>query len=197
MTQELKRRIDELSGCQGHWLLIVDGEPQRDCSHQWHQSADEHFQRCLDNGWRDYSLAFVPSWFGYSDYGNTGLVGLSNFRTFLESDDPHDAIYEIGYGWNGCGIAVDIRFITDEMIESIQAVESYPLLSEDDHSQLEWEAVSNYWDAESISDRVDMLQREKLCIFAARHDDTPWRDGFDAIRESITEYLNEYPTVAA
>ena len=114
-----------------------------------------------------------------------------------EINNPHDAIHEIGYGWNGCGVAVDIRFITDEMIESIQAVESYPLLSEDDHSQLEWEAVSNHWEAESISDRVDELQRHGLSVFAARHDDTPWRDGFDAIRESITEYLNEYPTAAA
>ena len=82
------------------------------------------------------------------------------------------------------------------MIESIQAVESYPLLSDDDHSELEWEGVSKYWEDESISDRVDMLQRNGLCVFAARHDDTPWREGFDCIREDITSYLNEYPASA-
>jgi hypothetical protein len=53
-----------------------------------------------------------------------------------------------------------------------------------------------YWEAESISDRVDMLQRNDLCVFAARHDDTPWREGFDCIREDITSYLNEYPASA-
>ena len=193
MTNKLKHRIDELEGCQGHWVLIEDGKPSLVW---WDQSHDELFTRCLDNGWRELSLAFVPSWFGYSDYGTTGLVGLSNFRTFLDSDDPHNAIHEIGYGHNGCGIAVDIRFITDEMIESIQAVESYPLLSDDDHSELEWEGVSKYWEAESINDRVGMLQQYGLSIFAARGDSTPWQDGFDCIRSHITEYLNEYPASA-
>tara|TARA_B100001093_G_scaffold67560_1_gene57643 strand:+ start:1249 stop:1833 length:585 start_codon:yes stop_codon:yes gene_type:complete len=193
MTQELIRRIDALSGCQGHWVLIENNEPSRIW---WEQSHEDLFQRCIDNGWRELSLAFVPSWFGYSDYGTSGLVGLSNFRTFLNFDDPHDAIHEIGYGHNGCGIAVDIRFITDDMIESIQAVEDYPLLSDNDHSALECEGVDKYWETESTSDRVDMLQRHGLSVFAARHDDTPWRDGFDRIRENITSYLNEYPASA-
>ena len=193
MINELKRRIDQLDGCQGHWVLIEDGKPSQVW---WDQSHDGLFTRCLDNGWRELSLGFVPSLFGYSDYGTTGLVGLSNFRTFLDSYDPHDAIHEIGYGHNGCGIAVDIRFVTDDMIESIQAVENYPLLSDDDHSELEWEGVSKYWEAESTSDRVGMLQQYGLSIFAARSDDTPWRDGFDCIRDSITEYLNSYPASA-
>ena len=197
MTTELQRRIDALNGCNGHWVLIVDGEPQSDCAYQWHQSPEEHYQRCLNNRWRDYSIGFAPAYLGYSDYGNTGLVGLSNYRVFLDSDDPHDAILEVGYGWNGAGIVVDIRYVTDEMLESIQSMEGYPLLSDDDHSELEYEAVSNHWDGESIADRVTALQEEDLCIFAARHDDTPWRDGFDRLRESILTMFNEYPTSAA
>lgn len=197
MTTELQRRIDALNGCNGHWVLIVDGEPQADCSYQWHQSPEEHYQRCLNNLWRDYSIGFAPAYLGYSDYGDTGLVGLSNYRVFLDSDDPHDAIHEVGYGWNGAGIVVDIRYVTDEMLETIQSLEDYPLISEDDHSQLECEAVSNHWDGESIADRVRALQENNLCIFAARHDDTPWRDGFDCLRESILSIFNEYPTSAA
>ena len=197
MTTELQRRIDALNGCDGHWVLIVDGEPQRDCSYQWHQSPEEHYQRCLNNRWRDYSIGFAPSYLGYSDYGNTGLVGLSNYRVFLETDDPHDAIIKVGYGWNGDGIVVDIRYVTDEMLETIQSLEDYPLISEDDHTQLECEAVDNHWDGESIADRVRALQNEGLCIFAARHDDAPWRDGFDRLRQSILSMFNEYPTSAA
>ena len=74
MTQELLRRIDALDGCQGHWVLLEDNEPSRIW---WEQSYEDLFQRCIDNGWRELSLAFVPSWFGYSDYGNTGLVALT------------------------------------------------------------------------------------------------------------------------
>lgn len=197
MTTELQRRIDALNGCNGHWVLIVDGEPQEDCSYQWHRSFEEHYQRCLTNRWRDYSIGFAPVYLGYSDYGNTGLVGLSNYRVFLDSDDPHDAIHDIGNGWNGNGIVVDIRYVTDEMLKTIQSLEDYPLISDDDHSQLEYEAVSNYWEGKSIADRVTALQDEGLCIFAARHDDTPWRNGFDRLRESLRSVFNDYPTSAA
>jgi len=61
-------------------------------------------------------------------------------------------------------------------------------------SELEWEGVGKLWD-ESVADRVRTLQDLDLCIFAARRDSAPWE--FDALRESLTEYLNEYPTTAA
>lgn len=193
-------RLDRLSSCRGHWVLIQDGEPLRDCSHHWHQSPDDLLAQCLASRWRDVSLAFVPSWLGFSDYGSTGLVGLSNFRVFTDTastPDPHDAVHVLGYGWNGQGVALDVRLVTDEMIESIEALESYPLLSEDDHSALEFDSVLKSWESDSVSDRIDELKRYGLSIFAARHSDAPWRDGFDALREAIVETLNQYPTAAA
>jgi hypothetical protein len=196
----LLERIDRLAGCQGHWLLIRAGEPERDCGHQWHQDPAEHLATCLAEHWRDVSLAFVPSWIGYSDYGSSGLVGLSNFRTFTDTastPDPRGAVHEIGYGWNGRGVAVDVLLITEDQLETIEALESYPLISEDDHSQLEWDAVSSDWESESLSDRVRILQQLELTVFAARDLTAPWRDGFDRLREYLLENLNEYPTAAA
>lgn len=200
ISPALRDRLDRLTGCAGHWLLIREGEPERDCSHQWHQSPDEHLATCLAEHWRSVSLGFVPSWVGYSDYGRTGLVGLSNYRTFTDTastPDPFDAVHVIGYGWNGRGVAVDVRYVTDDQLETIEALEAYPLISEDDHSQLEWDAVSADWEGESVSERVRILQQLGLCIFAARDLTAPWREGFDSLRESILENLNEYPTAAA
>ena len=200
LAPALRDRIEALATCQGNWLLIRDGEPVRDCSHQWHQSPDDHLAVCLEERWQGVSLGFVPELMGYSDYGNSGLVGLSNFRTFTDpttTEDPNDAILTVGYGWNGEGVVLDVRLATAEQIETIEHLECYPLISDDDHSQLEWEAVSADWEQESISDRVSLLQDYGLSVFAARHDDTPWRDGFDRLREAILENLNAYPTAAA
>jgi hypothetical protein len=197
VSPALQDRLDRLETCSGHWLLIRDGEPERDCHYQWHHTPAEHLTTCLAERWRGVSLGFVPSWIGYSDYGNTGLVGLSNFRTFTDTastPDPHGAVLEIGYGWNGRGVAVDVRYVTDNQLETIEALEAYPLISEDDHSELEWEAVGSDWGGESIADRVRTLQQLGLSVFAARDAAAPWRDGFDRLRDYILENLNEYPT---
>ena len=196
----LLERIDRLTGCQGHWVLIRDGEPERDCSHQWHQTAEGHLETCLADRWRNVSLGFCPSYCGYSDYSRTGLVGLSNYRVMTDAastPDPHGAVLEIGYGWNGAGVVLDLRYVTDDQLETVEALENYPLISDDDHSQLEWDGIEADWGRESIADRVRMLQDLGLCIFAARDDSAPWREGFDRLRDSILENLNEYPTALA
>lgn len=194
----LLERIDRLTGCQGHWILIRDGEPETDCSHQWHQSPDDHLATCLLERWRDVSLGFVPSYCGYSDYSNTGLVGLSNYRVLMDpasTPDPFGGILQVGYGWNGRGVVLDLLRVPADVIETVESLESYPLISEDDHSELETEAVLSVWSGDSIRERVRSLQDLELCVFAARRDSAPWE--LDSLRESILEMLNEYPTCAA
>ena len=196
----LLERIERLSGCQGHWLLIRDGEPERDCSHQWHQSPEDHLATCLAERWRGVSLGFVPSYCGWSDYSTTGLVGLSNFRVLTDpasTPDPLGGILTIGYGWNGEGVVLDVLRVPADVLETVEALESYPLISEDDHSQLEWDGIAADWSGESIAERVRMLQRLGLCIFAARDESAPWRDGFDRLRDLILENLNAYPAALA
>ena len=198
LSPELFRRVDLLNGCQGHWLLIRDGEPEVDCSHQWHQSPDEPLQACLEDKWRNLSLGFAPSYCGYSDYSNTGLVGLANFNCLTDTastPDPFGGILEVGYGYNGRGVILDLRFAPFEVLESIAALEGYPLISDDEHSQLECDGIAKLWGEDSVADRVQTLQDLDLCIFAARRDSAPWE--LDRLRESLIEQLNSYPTIAA
>jgi hypothetical protein len=193
-------RIDRLAGCSGHWLLIRDGEPERDGFGDWHQSPDDHLATCLAEHWRGVSLGFVPTYCGYSDYATTGLVGLSNFRVLTDpasTPDPHDGILTVGYGWNGAGVVLDLLRVPADVIETVEALEAYPLISDDDHSQLEWDGIAADWGGESIADRVRTLQQLGLCIFAARDESAPWREGFDRLRELIVENLNSYPTALA
>lgn len=197
-SPELLRRIDRLDGCQGHWLLIRDGEPETDWSHQWHQNPDDHLATCLAERWRGVSLGFVPSYCGYSDYSSIGLVGLANYRCLTDPHsfpDPHDGILETSYGWNGRGVVLDLRFVPDDAIESVVALEDHPLISDDEHSQLELDGIDTLWCRESIRDRVRILQDLDLCVFAARRDSAPWE--LDRLCDSLVETLNQYPTIAA
>ncbi len=194
----LLERIDRLAGCQGHWVLIRDGEPETDCSHQWHQSPDDHLAVCLEQRWRGVSLGFAPSYCGFSDYGNTGLVGLANYRVLTDpasTPDPHNGILEVGYGWNGRGVVLDVLRVPADVLEAVESLESYPLIDEDEHSQCEMDGIEALWGREPIRDRVRTLQDLGLCIFAARRDSAPWE--LDDLRESLVSYLNEYPTCAA
>lgn len=196
----LLERIDRLTGCQGHWLLIRDGEPETGCSHQWHQGPEAHLETCLQERWRGVSLGFVPTYCGYSDYSysQTGLVGLSNYRVLTDpasTPDPFNGILEVGYGWNGRGVVLDLLRAPADVLETVEALESYPLISEDDHGQLECDAISASWGGDSIRERVRSLQDLGLCIFAARRESAPWE--LDCLRESLLETLNEYPTAAA
>ena len=196
VSPALQSRIDKLVGCSGHWLLIRDGQPEADCSHQWHQGPEDHLAACLADRWHALSLGFVPSYCGFSDYSNIGLVGLSNYRVLTDEQstpDPYSGVLEVGYGWNGKGVVLDLRYCPEDVLETIEALEAYPLISDDDHSELEWEGVNKLWD-ESVADRVRTLQDLGLCIFAARRDSAPWE--IDRLRDSLVESLNEYPTSA-
>ncbi len=196
----LRDRLDRLAACDGHWVLIRDGEPETDCSHHWQQSPDDHLATCLRERWRGVSLGFVPGYCGYSDYSRTGLVGLSNYRVITDpqsTPDPRGAVLDVGYGWNGRGVVLDVLRVTSDHLETVEALENHPLISEDDYSELECNVIESDWVAASIAERVRMLQDLGLCIFAARDDLAPWRDGFDSLRDSIIESANEYPTAYA
>lgn len=193
----LLARIDRLSGCYGNWLLIRDGEPQRDCSHYWHETPEEHLATCLAERWRNVSLGFVPSYCGYSDYGRTGLVGLANYNVLTDpqsTPDPLGGILEIGYGFNGRGVVLDVLRVPLDVIESVEALEDYPLISEGEHSRLESEGVSALWADMSLSERVEECRHSDLSIFAARRDSLPHEEQSYRIWETLVEYLNEYPT---
>lgn len=55
----------------------------------------------------------------------------------------------------------------------IGKLEDYPILDEDDHSELEWSEACAYWEQMSVRDRVEYLQDARLSIFAARRAELP------------------------
>ena len=53
------------------------------------------------------------------------------------------------------------------------ALESYPVADESHFSEMEWDAVAEYWDRASLRERIEALARCDLSIFAARRDEFP------------------------
>ena len=59
---------------------------------------------------------------------------------------------EAGADGDADGVALDVRFVSDEMLETIGSLESYCILDEDDHSQLELELQQEAWELWAASD---------------------------------------------
>ena len=71
--------------------------------------------------------------------------------------------------------------LADEML---CAIDSYPVLDEDDWSRREDEAVLKWWQSESVSWRVELCRDNHESIFAARHDYPP-ESVYNELREQV------------
>ena len=101
----------------------------------------------------------------------------------------------VAYHWRaGCSLVGWIEYlcvradapesILQDAGEIVCALADYPILSDDDHSEREWNAMCETWEHSTIGDRVYYLQKARLCIFAARRDEMP-DDPNGALREAL------------
>lgn len=161
----LAQRIERLSGCQGQWVLdLRNSEDPRGYDAHYLSSGiyragygkikdpKTALKFCADHHWRGARLLFCAdklnadcSWPGGYDapsiYRSNNRVFSDEFRKELSlADGDFD------------GLSLDVRFLTLEMIEQIETLEDYPLLSEDDHSELELELQEEAWELWVASD---------------------------------------------
>lgn len=188
LSPALLERIDRLSGCNGRWIVDcraiegnysyalrslsdywpfdhLDGSGCR----YWHSleglpnrfklsSPEDAAQYCAATQWKA-RLLFSPdllnadcSWpGGYS----ASSLHRSNNRTF---QDMFSSELILADG-DADGLALDVRFLTEEMLETIESLENYPLLSEDDHSELSLEDQQEEWESWAERDFSDALEK--------------------------------------
>lgn len=65
------------------------------------------------------------------------------------------------------------KAMLDEARAIAEALDAYPILSEDDYSERQIEAMENYWKSEPLADRVRWCREDGASIFAARRDYPP------------------------
>ena len=59
--------------------------------------------------------------------------------------------------------------------EILESLEQYPVLDDDHWGQLEHDELYDYWENASLRERIGHCKHANVSIFAARHDDAPWR----------------------
>lgn len=140
--------IDRLSGIEGIWLWD---------RHGWHTDWDIKYSEIKDLfnriDWQKDRIMFIPSKLGYSDYVSGGLIYKANYNCFIDIDCDSRSWDERSYGWNGSGIQLDPRFISNEQLEFIESLESYCVADDDELARLQFEAEGEQWE-QNYSDDV-------------------------------------------
>lgn len=112
---------------------------------------------------------------------DSGILELSNWRSMLHAMDPSDdspdvEVHRFGHwgpGWYEIAIVRPGTGAHDIALEISSSLEDYPILCEDDYSEREWESACESWEATDTGDRIKILARHGLSIFAARRDSIP------------------------
>jgi len=166
-------------------------------------SKFEHLQKWAPNGASSCDSSANYAGLDLSEYyvalGKTrdsDLLGQSNFHAFVralkdkgfEQGEPDDyrnmennpQCFEIlSFGHWACGWyeQIFIHETQDKVLAAAEALgeqlSDYPVLDEEDFSNREWEAASEYWKSLSLRERIDYCGRDGCSIFAARHDELP------------------------
>ena len=91
---------------------------------------------CRARAWRSASLLFVPSYCESGDYGGS-TYQLSNAEALLEEFGGSPACRELIGGYGSYGLAIDPRYASDELVEALESLESYPVWDEEHLSKVE------------------------------------------------------------
>jgi len=168
LSPELQHRIDALDGCQGRWLIDnrkTDGNYSfafrslgeslccPDGRYRSAATAEQAAELCASFHWRGPVLLWQSTYLdddcSWPGAYSAPSIYRSNARVFR---DDHSKALAAGADGDGPGLSLDVRYVTDEMIEELHGLESYPLLSEDDHSELELELQQETWDSWAARD---------------------------------------------
>tara|TARA_R110000824_G_scaffold198823_1_gene382872 strand:+ start:66 stop:557 length:492 start_codon:yes stop_codon:yes gene_type:complete len=93
-------------------------------------------------------------------------------------DDGEPYVYDFRAGHWACGWIEQIiirqdapKQIIERAKEIDEALSDYPVYSDDDYSERQWNEMYRYWNDIDIKERVEWLQESGESIFLARNDD--------------------------
>lgn len=99
---------------------------------------------CERKLWQRCSLLWLSSHCLGGDYcGST--YNVANARVLIDQFSSPE-LREIGGGYGSQGVIIDPRYLSEELLELLQSLENYPVLSEDELSSYELELHSESWE---------------------------------------------------
>ena len=102
----------------------------------------------------------MPGLLSGSDYCDSGSVEVSNHRVFLERYGKLPNVYDVYGGYGTFAVAIRRDSVTPEMQADLDALDDYPLLDEDDHSEVEMEAEQESWESYARADFAQELVKK-------------------------------------
>jgi len=117
--------------------------------------------------WQTAAVLFIPDYFSSGDYGGS-VHYLANKEAFLEEFGNSEKIggsqiWELLGGFSSSQIAIDPRYVTEELLEALESLQDYPLWDEDNlwkvEERLKAEAFSCFLESD-LRRRIEEILTE-------------------------------------
>jgi hypothetical protein len=134
--------------------------------------------------WQTMSLLWVPDYCQSGDYG--GAVHYRSNADVLLEQFSSPQCRELYGSYGSHGVAIDPRYLSEELLENLQSLERYPVLDEDALSHLELELQGEAWESWACSDFSRKLESLLSDLLSAHYE-----GGDDERAEQSVESLSE------
>lgn len=106
-----------------------------------------------------YPVIVIANTVGRDVHGYEEPIGVANYRVLQDNWSDYEGLSDGPYSGISC-IALDLdKPAPSDLIETLEALESYPLLSDDEHCVVEQEFITEHWDSYGRNDTLDAVAR--------------------------------------
>lgn len=179
--KNVEKTLEKLKRLNGSFLRLKSWRSEEADSDQLHFNSLELID-AKDAGEDDF---FSAGYLGGSDYSGS-MVERSNHKVFMEEFGEENGVVD-AYGSHGSfGVLVRVKDASDEILERLDGLDTYPVMDDDAHGAAEIEAQEEAWEAWAKSDFVRALHKK----FDDDADDAS--DAIDALTDGqIREIFDE------
>jgi len=139
---------------------------------------------CESRLWQSVSLLWLSDHCLSGDYCGAPHTA-SNARVLLKEFSGPE-LREVRGDYGSQSVAIDPRYLSEDLLENLQSLENYPVLDEDALGELEMELQGEAWENYLRSDFSRALER-LLCDLLSAH----YEDGDEDRAEQSVENLSE------
>lgn len=143
--------------------------------------------------WGCVSLLFVPSLTESGDYGGS-TYALSNAEALLEEHGGSPGCREVIGGWSSYALAIDPRYVSEDLLEALESLEDYPVHCEEHLSvveeRLKEEAFSS-WLESDLRRLIERVTMEALLQGGVRETEEAEEEAERIAEEATVEELWE------
>lgn len=153
---------------------------------------------CQKRLWRQCALLWVSDHCLSGDYCGAPYTA-SNCRSLLREFGKEESpeIREAVGSYGSSSVAVDPRYLSEDLLEALESLEAYPVFCEEDSSELELELIQEAWDGWASSEFSSLLEDRLSQILDSEEEaselvsglpcQTLWQT-FDTLREASNTY---------